>query len=67
VTDQVKTLLKVLSSGPLSALDCMKALGLLHRATFRQNYLNPALETGLIERTIPEKPRSRLQRYRVCR
>jgi len=67
VSDQVTDQVKALSAGPLSPLDCMKALGLLHRATFRQNYLNPALAAGLIERTIPEKPRSRLQKYRVRR
>lgn len=65
VRDQVKALLRVLRSGPLSALECMNALGLSHRPTFRKNYLHPALEAGLIERTIPEKPNSRLQRYRV--
>ncbi|MDF1659802.1 MAG: hypothetical protein P1U58_19470 [Verrucomicrobiales bacterium] len=59
VTDQVKALLKVPGSGPLSAMDCVKALGLSHRPTFRKNYLHPALEAGLIERTIPEKPNSR--------
>lgn len=65
VSDQVKALLKVLAAGPLSALDCMSALGLSHRPTFRKNYLHPALEAGLVERTVPEKPKSRLQKYRL--
>ena len=65
VSDQVKSLLKVLKSGPLSALDCMATLGLSHRPTFRKNYLHPALDAGHIERTIPDKPNSRLQKYRL--
>jgi hypothetical protein len=43
----------------------MTRLKLSHRPTFRANYLNPALTTGLIERTIPDKPNSRLQKYRL--
>ncbi|MCF6312161.1 MAG: Fic family protein [Verrucomicrobiales bacterium] len=65
VSDQVKLLLKALESGPLSALDCMGLLHLSHRPTFRKNYLNPALEAKLIERTIPDKPRSQHQRYKL--
>ncbi len=64
VSDQVKALLKVLGSRTLSAAECMKKLGLTHRATFRRNYLQPALDAGLIERTRPDKPNSRLQKYR---
>ncbi len=64
VSDQVRSLLNVLKSGPLSALECMDALGLSHRPTFRKNYLNPAMEAGFVERTIPDKPNSRLQKYR---
>ncbi len=63
VSDQVKALLKALGDKPTSALDLMKTLGLSHRPTFRKNYLSPALAAGMIERTIPDKPNSRLQKY----
>ena len=42
----------------------MKRLGLLHKPTFRKNYLHPALDQKLIERTIPDKPNSWNQKYR---
>lgn len=64
VTDQVKALLKVLGGRTLSAVEIMKKLRLTHRATFRQNYLQPALDAGLIQRTLPDKPNSSLQKYR---
>ena len=43
----------------------MQALGLVHRPTFRENYLNPALAGDWIERTEPDLPRSPKQRYRL--
>lgn len=68
VTDQDKTpierLLSVLGNDTLSAAELMKRLSLSHRPTFRKNYLNPALEQNLIERTIPDKPNSKNQKYR---
>lgn len=68
VTDQDKTsvdrLLSVLSNDMLSAAEIMVRLGLSHRPTFRKNYLNPALEQKLIERTIPDRPNSKNQKYR---
>ena len=68
VTDQDKTpterLLSVLGNDTLSAAEIMERLGLSHRPTFRKNYLNPALEQNLIERTIPDKPNSKNQKYR---
>ena len=66
-TDQVRALLAALGDAELSARELMNRLGLSHRPTSRQNYLNPALAAGLIERTIPNKPTSRLQRYRRAR
>ena len=65
VTDQVKSLLNILKNAPLSTTECMNKLGLSHRPTFRKNYLNPALAENLIERTIPETPNSRFQKYRL--
>ncbi len=68
VADQDKTpadrLLFALGNDTLPAADLMVRLGLSHKPTFRKNYLNPALEQKLIERTIPDKPNSRNQKYR---
>ncbi|NLP48475.1 MAG: Fic family protein [Clostridiales bacterium] len=64
VSDQVKKLLEALGDRVLSAKELMDLLGLKHRPSFRKNYLNPALEEGLVEMTIPERPNSRNQRYK---
>ena len=67
VTDQdnpINRLLSVLGNEELSAAEIMKRLGLSHRPTFRKNYLTPALDKKLIERTIPDKPNSKNQKYR---
>jgi len=45
-------------------MELQSALKLRSQANFRERYLMPALAVGLIERTIPEKPNSRLQKYR---
>ncbi len=42
-----------------------EALGLKDGEHFRKAYLLPALEAGLIEMTIPDKPRSSKQKYRL--
>ena len=43
----------------------MNQLSLKDRENFRKSYLLPALETGMIEMTIPDKPRSSKQKYRL--
>jgi len=63
VSDQVKRLLKALAQQQLSAAELMRTLGLSHRPTFRKNYLQPALESGLIAMTQPDSPRSPTQKY----
>ena len=49
----------------MGAVELMDRLGLSHRPTFLYNYLQPALNAGLLEMTIPDKPRSSKQRYRI--
>ena len=65
VRDQVKSLLAVMGDQWWSRQQLMDKLGLSHRPTFRENYLNPALEADLIEMQNPESPRSPKQKYRI--
>lgn len=65
VTDQVARLLKAIGNEVLSAKELMDRVGIRHRPTFRENYLLPALNAGLIEMTVPDKPNSSKQKYRA--
>ena len=65
VTDPVKQVLLLLAQSELAPPAIQKAIGLSHRPTFRQNYLRAAENAGLVERTLPDKPNSRLQKYRL--
>ena len=67
VSDQVEKLLDVMNSEWLSSSEIMEMLELSHKPTFRKNYLNPALEHGLIEMHNPDSPRSPKQKYRIKR
>ena len=63
-TDQVQKLLAVMDDGYFTTHTLMERLELSHRATFRKNYLIPALEAGLLEMKYPDRPRSPKQQYR---
>ena len=65
VSDQVQRLISAMKQEDYTLAELMQLVGLTHRATFQKNYLNPAIEAGLIERTIPDKPKSPKQRYRL--
>ena len=47
-----------------SANELLALLGLKSKETLRHNYIDPAIESGFIDMTVPDKPTSRNQRYR---
>jgi ATP-dependent DNA helicase RecG len=51
--------------GELDRRALQAALGLKDEEHFRKAYLLPALSAGLIAMTLPDKPRSSKQRYRI--
>ena len=48
---------------PKSTKEIMEFLKLKHREHFRSEILKPLLENGLLKLTIPDKPRSSIQKY----
>lgn len=48
---------------PYTSNTLMEKLGLKSKEGFRRNYLSPALHMNLIYMTIPDKPKSKNQRY----
>ena len=63
-SEYVKRLLEIMEFDvPYTAVSLMEQLGLKSRETFRKNYMDPALNIGEVERTIPDKPNSKNQRY----
>ncbi len=63
VTPEVRLLRAV--SGEMTRQHLQELLDLKNDEHFRKSYLLPALQAGLIEMTIPDKPRSSKQRYRL--
>ena len=64
VSEYVGRLLDVMEYDvPYTSNFLMEKIGIKTKDSFRNNYLRPAMELGLVQMTIPEKPRSRNQRY----
>ena len=64
VTEQVTKLIEVLEK-EMTVKELMDKVAIKHRPTFIYNYIKPAIELGLVELTIPEKPKSSNQKYRL--
>lgn len=63
-TEYVKRLLECMEYDiPYTANAIMEQLGLKSKETIRRNYLNPAIELGLVRMTLPDKRNSRNQQY----
>lgn len=48
---------------PMSSNEIMEKLGIKSKETLRANYIDPAIENGLIKMTLPDKPTSKNQMY----
>ena len=64
---QVNKLLQNISNEEFTTIELQTLLGLKQRHVAFTNYIQPALKLGLIEMTIPDKPNSRLQKYRLTK
>jgi len=64
VTTEVKRLINVMI-GNRSRKELQEMLRLKNAEHFRKAYLLPAISVGFVEMTLPDKPKSRLQRYRL--
>lgn len=62
--EEIMKVLNLCKSAP-KLTDLMEAFSWSDRTKFRNKYLNPLIKEGLLEMTIPEKPQSSLQRYRL--
>ena len=66
VSGEVKKIVKIMNS-EMKRSELQMLLGLHHDENFRKNYILPALELKIIEMTIPDKPASSKQKYRLTK
>ena len=65
VTTQVEKVLTATAHEARSREELQAATGMIDREHFRKAYIEPLVTAGWLERTIPDKPTSRLQKYRL--
>lgn len=63
-TTEVARLVSVMN-GVMTRAEIQQKMGLSNAEHFRKNYLVPALTQGVIEMTLPDKPNSPKQQYRL--
>lgn len=64
-TTQVSQLITLMGEYYMSLRDIMSLFNLNSAKRFRENYLNPALSDGAIERLYPDQPNHPKQKYRL--
>jgi predicted HTH transcriptional regulator len=65
ITASLKKLVNAIGAEKIARRIIMKKMRLRHKQSFLMHYLQPALHFGIIEMTLPDKPNSRLQQYRL--
>lgn len=64
ISSYVNKLLEVMEPGvAMTRTELMEKVEMKSRASFMENYLNPAIENGLVKMTNPDKPTSKNQMY----
>jgi len=61
--EQVKILISAIAHEHLTLKQLMERVGLKHRPTFMENYLNPAIQNGFVRVLYPETPNHPRQKY----
>jgi predicted HTH transcriptional regulator len=65
--EDLKERLVLIVVGEMSRDEIMFKLDLRHRQHFQKNYIEPSIKEKLIEMTLPDKPTSKNQKYRLTR
>jgi Fic family protein len=65
VSEQVAQMLRACARNPKSKAELLEAAGLANAYLNYKRHIFPLIESGVLELTLPDKPNSRLQKYRL--